>query len=47
MTEKQKQFNQFVLIVTGMRLFNKNCKKGGAGIDNSNFFNFYFNLNKL
>ncbi|XP_078256357.1 cilia- and flagella-associated protein 206 [Rhinoraja longicauda] len=32
--DKERQLNELNMIVTGIRLFNKNCKKGGEGIDN-------------
>ncbi|XP_055492025.1 cilia- and flagella-associated protein 206 isoform X2 [Leucoraja erinacea] len=31
--DKERQLNELNMIVTGIRLFNKNCKKGGEGID--------------
>ncbi|XP_067841008.1 cilia- and flagella-associated protein 206 [Heptranchias perlo] len=31
--DKERQMNELSMIVTGIRLFNKNCKKGGEGID--------------
>ncbi|XP_069743475.1 cilia- and flagella-associated protein 206 isoform X2 [Narcine bancroftii] len=31
--DKERQLNELSLIVSGIRLFNKNCKKGGEGID--------------
>ncbi|XP_067882747.1 cilia- and flagella-associated protein 206 [Heterodontus francisci] len=31
--DKERQLNELSMIVTGIRLFNKNCKKGGEGID--------------
>lgn len=31
--DKEKQMRELTNIVTGIRLFNKNCGKGGAGID--------------
>ncbi|XP_078397457.1 cilia- and flagella-associated protein 206 [Cetorhinus maximus] len=31
--DKERQLNELSMIVTGIRLFNKNCKKGGEGVD--------------
>uniref|UniRef100_UPI00398F4DAE cilia- and flagella-associated protein 206 isoform X2 n=1 Tax=Pristiophorus japonicus TaxID=55135 RepID=UPI00398F4DAE len=31
--DKERQLSELSMIVTGIRLFNKNCKKGGEGID--------------
>jgi hypothetical protein len=31
--DKERQLNELSLIVTGIRLFNKECGKGGEGID--------------
>ncbi|XP_042189691.1 cilia- and flagella-associated protein 206 [Callorhinchus milii] len=31
--DKERQLNELNMIVTGIRLFNKSCKKGGEGID--------------
>ncbi|XP_063717378.1 cilia- and flagella-associated protein 206-like [Symsagittifera roscoffensis] len=31
--DKERQLNELTLIVTGIRLFNKDCGKGGEGID--------------
>ncbi len=31
--DKEKQLRELTSIVTGIRLFNKDCGKGGAGID--------------
>ena len=39
--DKERQLVELSLIVTGIRLFNKECGKGGEGIDDCNFF---FNL---
>ncbi len=38
--DKERQLVELSLIVTGIRLFNKECGKGGEGIDDCNFFNF-------
>lgn len=31
--DKESQLMEFTRIVTGIRLFNKDCQKGGEGID--------------
>ena len=31
--DKEKQLRELTSIVTGIRLFNRDCKKGGDGID--------------
>ena len=31
--DKERQLNELTLIVTGIRLFNRECAKGGEGID--------------
>lgn len=31
--DKEKQLRELTSIVTGIRLFNRDCGKGGAGID--------------
>lgn len=31
--DKERQLQELILIVTGIRLFNKDCGKGGEGID--------------
>jgi hypothetical protein len=36
--DKERQLVELSLIVTGIRLFNKECGKGGEGIDDCNFF---------
>lgn len=35
---KEEQLQEFVKLVTGIRLFNKDCGKGGEGMDDCNFF---------
>ena len=32
--DKERQLIELSLIVTGIRLFNRDCGKGGEGIDN-------------
>lgn len=32
--DKEKQLKELTNIVTGIRLFNRDCNKGGEGIDN-------------
>lgn len=34
--DKERQLVELSLIVTGIRLFNKECGKGGEGIDDCN-----------
>ena len=36
--DKERQLVELSLIVTGIRLFNKECGKGGEGIDDCNFY---------
>ena len=35
--DKERQLNELTLIVTGIRLFNRECGKGGEGIDDCKF----------
>ena len=35
--DKERQLNELTLIVTGIRLFNRECGKGGEGIDDCEF----------
>lgn len=35
--DKERQLVELSLIVTGIRLFNKECGKGGEGIDDCKF----------
>ena len=35
--DKEAQLMEFTRIVTGIRLFNKDCQKGGEGIDDRKF----------
>ena len=35
--DKERQLQEVTLIVTGIRLFNKECGKGGEGIDDCEF----------
>ena len=37
--DKERQLNELTLIVTGIRLFNRECGKGGEGIDDCKFQN--------
>lgn len=43
--DKERQLVELALIASGIRLFNKECGKGGEGIDDRKFFlsnrNFY------
>ena len=36
--DKEKQLRELTNIVTGIRLFNRNCGKGGEGIDDCKFY---------
>ena len=40
--DKERQLLELTLIVTGIRLFNKECGKGGEGIDDRKCFNELF-----
>lgn len=42
--DKERQLIELALIVTGIRLFNRDCGKGGEGIDNSESTSFIFYL---
>lgn len=33
--DKERQLHELALIVTGIRLFNRDCGKGGEGVDDS------------
>ena len=35
--DKHRQLNELTLIVAGIRLFNRECGKGGEGIDDCNY----------
>lgn len=35
--DKERQLNELTLIVTGIRLFNRECGKGGEGIDDRKY----------
>lgn len=35
--EKDRQLKELTMIVTGIRLFNKDCGKGGEGIDDCRY----------
>jgi hypothetical protein len=41
--DKERQLTELTQIVTGVRLFNKECGKGGEGIDDCK--EYKFNLN--
>lgn len=43
--DKEKQLVELSLIVTGIRLFNKECGKGGEGIDDCIFY--FFEINSI
>ena len=47
--DKEKQLRELTNIVTGIRLFNRNCGKGGEGIDDCKFYEkiYYLIFNKL
>lgn len=36
--DKERQLIELALIVTGIRLFNRDCGKGGEGIDDSKLY---------
>ena len=36
-SDKEKQLRELTNIVTGIRLFNRDCGKGGEGIDDCKF----------
>lgn len=43
--DKERQLQELTLIVSGIRLFNKECGKGGEGIDDcKSFANLYANI---
>ena len=44
--DKERQLVELSLIVTGIRLFNKECGKGGEGIDDCILFNIKFLTNE-
>ena len=35
--DKERQLQELTMIVTGIRLFNKECGKGGEGIDDCKY----------
>lgn len=43
--DKERQLIELALIVTGIRLFNRDCGKGGEGIDNSKLLVYVLQLN--
>ena len=36
--DKERQLNELTFIVTGIRLFNRECGKGGEGIDDCKLY---------
>lgn len=42
--DKEQQLNDLSMIVTGIRLFNKDSRKGGEGIDDCKFQNITFSF---
>jgi len=36
--DKERQLLELTMIVTGIRLFNKECGKGGEGIDDCKYY---------
>ena len=40
--DKERQIVELALITSGIRLFNKECGKGGEGIDDCKFLNINF-----
>ena len=40
--DKERQLHELAMIVTGIRLFNKDCGKGGEGIDDCKPLNDYY-----
>ena len=40
--DKERQLQELTMIVTGIRLFNKECGKGGEGIDDCKLMCFCF-----
>lgn len=41
--EKESQLKELASIVTGIRLFNRDCGKGGEGIDDRELLVYYSN----
>lgn len=39
--DKERQIQELTMIVTGIRLFNKECGKGGEGIDDRKYILVY------
>jgi hypothetical protein len=39
--DKERQIHELTMIVTGIRLFNKDCGKGGEGIDDCTSLHFH------
>ena len=42
--DKERQLQELTLIVSGIRLFNKECGKGGEGIDDCKYIHIMFQL---
>ncbi|XP_077759261.1 cilia- and flagella-associated protein 206 isoform X2 [Canis aureus] len=45
--DKERQLHELTMIVTGIRLFNRDCGKGGEGIDDCFFVDCFVSLNML
>lgn len=41
---KNKQLIELMSIVAGIRLFNKDCQRGGHGIDNRIYLNSFYKI---
>ena len=41
--DKERQLLELTMIVTGIRLFNKECGKGGEGIDDCKYYQLLLN----
>ena len=45
--DKERQLQELTMIVTGIRLFNKECGKGGEGIDDCKHHTMHFTISTL
>lgn len=45
--EKEEQLMELMCIVAGIRLFNRDCERGGEGIDDCTIFNYCKKKNSI
>ena len=45
--DKERQLHELTMIVTGIRLFNKECGKGGEGIDDCKYLDRIMRISEV